>query len=165
MAVVRYLLAVVLGLAIVAAALPLIEDVRRSNARVSADQSVERIRGAIRTLVERSDPTAAPFPASRSITVTLSDEDVGTVGIDWIAIGGIPDRGKSLEPNGTDIIAFSVAGEIHRIVLSDIEIRAVTGNHRQMDGTPLVIEDTTTLRLTYRLDGNRSVVLVRSERL
>lgn len=165
MAVVRYVLAVVLALAIVGTALPLIEDVRRSTARVSADQSVDRLRGVMRELVERSDPTTAPFAASRSLTITLPDRDVGTVGVDWIAIGGIPGREGPTEPNGSDVIAFSVGGEVHHIVLTDIELRVVTGDQRQRDDIPLVIEDTTTLRLTYRLDDNVSVVVVRSERL
>lgn len=165
MAVVRYVLAVVLALAIVGTALPLIDDVRRSTARASADQSVERLRGAIRALVERSDPTVAPFAAGRSITITLPDRDVGTVGVDWIAIGGIPDRVGPTEPNGSDVIAYSVAGEVHHVVLSDIELRVITRSQRQTDEIPLVIDASTTLRLTYRLDGNLSVVVVRSERL
>lgn len=165
MAVVRYLLAVLLALAIVATALPIIDDARRSTARVSADKSAERIRGAIRELIARSDPTATRLAARRSLTVTIPEEGAGSVGIDWIAIGGVPDRVGPTEPNGTDVIAYSVDGEVHLIVLSDIEVRAIVGTQRQNDLTPLVIEDTTTLQLTYRLVDNRPVVFVRSERL
>jgi hypothetical protein len=164
-AVVRYALAVVLGLALVASAIPLIEDVRRSTARVSADHSVDRLRGVIRALVERSDPTAASFAAGRSITLTIPDAGPGTVGVDWVAIGGVPERQGPVEPNGTDVIAYSVDGEIHHIALAGVEIQTASGKQRHGDETPLVIEGTTTLRLTYRLDGNQPVVLVRPERL
>lgn len=165
MVVVRYLLAVLLAVAIIATALPIVDDARRSTARVSADSSVDRIRGAIRELIARSDPTAAPFAAHRSLTVSLPERGAGTIGIDWIAIGGVPGRVGPAEPNDTDVIAYSVDGDVHQIVLTNIELRVVLGKQRQNDRTPLVIEDTTTLRLTYRLTDNGSVILVRSERL
>lgn len=163
MVVIRLLLTVLIVIALLAAAAPLVQDARQQSAERAADRSISRIRGVIGELTARSDPTPYSPGAGRTLTLAIPDASPGSVGIDWIAIGGVPGRSGPEEPPGTDVIAYSVDGTVHVIRLSSIELRVRIDDRRRPDHTPFVLRNSRALRFTYRTVEGRPVIIVAAQ--
>lgn len=164
MVVVRLLLALALGVALLAIAMPAVEDTRRATAKTAAEREVSRILATIRALTERSDPTRPAWTATRELPLSIPGPDYGTSGVEWIAVGGVPGKAGPNEPSGTDVLAYSVEGTVTVIRLPGVDIR-VSGVGPQQDSRPLVLRDSTTLEFTYRIGPEGPIVTVRAERL
>ncbi|MFB6112278.1 MAG: hypothetical protein ABEJ35_07070 [Halobacteriaceae archaeon] len=165
MAVIRLVLAVVLAVAFLGTAAPVLEDARQRTAESAATTTVERLRAAARRLQRSSDPASGNFVAVRTVTVALPDSGVGSSGVRWLAIGGVPGRAGPREPNGTDLIAFHVAGETHVVWVSGLEFRIGTGPESSGDTRALVVRGQARIRLSYRRSPAGPVVQVTAERL
>lgn len=163
MVVIRLVLTVLLAVAVLAAASPLVQDARQQSAETAGERSVSRVRGVIDELTDRSDPTANHPGAGRTLTIAIPEASSGSVGIDWLAIGGVPGRAGPEEPPGTDIIAYSVDGSVHVIRLSSVEIRVRIDEDRRPNDVPLVLRASGTLRFTYRMADDGPVIVVRAQ--
>lgn len=163
MVVIRLLLTVVLSVALVAVASPLVHDARQQSAGTAAERSVSQIRGVIDELTTRSDPTRESPGAGRTLTLSIPEASPGSVGIDWLAVGGVPDQLGPEEPSGTDLIAYSIAGSVHVIRLPSVELRVVIDDTRRPDHVPIVLRSSTALRFTYRSGETGPIITVRAQ--
>lgn len=164
MAVVRLVLAVVLGMALIAVSLPAIESVRTMRAETAADTAVSDIRRAMDSLTQ-SDPTADITGARRALTVTLPQEAIGRAAVEWLAIGGVPNRTGPVEPVGGDVISYQIAGVVHVVRLTETDIRIVRNGARREDRIPLRITGDQPLYLSYRIGPKGPLILVSTQRL
>lgn len=163
MVVVRLVLTVLLSVALLAVASPLVQDARQQSAETAADRSLSRIRGVIGELTARSDPTRDSPGAGRTLTLSIPEAGPGSVGIDWLAVGGVPGRLGPEEPPGTDLIAYSVAGSVRVIRLTAVDLRVIIDDRRRPDHVPLVLRSSTVLRFTYRTGEDGPVIIVRAQ--
>lgn len=164
MVVVRLLLAVVVGVALLAATMPAVEHTRHHAAKTAAEGELSRIKATIRDLTHRSDPTRSGWSASRELAVSVPSEAVGSTGVDWIALGGIPGRVGPAEPPGTDLLAYSIGGTVTIVWLPSVELR-IANHGRAGHGDPLVLRSAAILEFTYERGDHGPVVVVRAERL
>lgn len=163
MAVVRVLLTVVVAAALVAVAVPLVEDARRETARTAGERALDRVADGVRALVARSDPTTGPG-ARRTVTVRVPGATAGRMAVRWVAVGGLPGPRTPAEPPGTDLLAYRVAGSVRVLRLTAADLRVRTAEGRLGDGEPLVLRGRTRLVLRYRTGPTGPVVVVSAER-
>lgn len=163
MVVIRLLLTVVISAALIAVTIPVVQDARHQSAETAAEATISRICGVIDELTARSDPTEESPGAGRTLTLMIPDPTPGSVGIEWLALGGVPGRSGPKEPDGTDLISYSVDGTVHITRLPSVDLRVRTNDRRRPDHIPLVLQGSTEVRFTYRTGQNGPVIIVRTQ--
>ena len=83
---IRVVLAVAVGAALLAAAVPAVETVRVSHADARLSGAVDRVEAAARSLAERNDAVTAPGGARRVLTLHLPRGTWGTAGVEHFAV-------------------------------------------------------------------------------
>ena len=150
---IRVVLAVAVGAALLGAAVPAVETVRVSHADARVAGTLDRVEAAARTLAERNDAVRAPGGARRVLTLHLPRGTWGTSGVDHFAVRPHPlgnrtvvrwrvDGGETTERR-LDAVAIEPTGDgFTRREGGRLRVRLVLvdrGNHRVVrlgpDGT------------------------------
>ena len=87
---IRVVLAVAVGAALLAAAVPAVETVRVSHADARVAGALDRVEAAARTLAERNDAVRGPGGARRVLTLHLPRGTWGTAGLEHFAVRSHP---------------------------------------------------------------------------
>lgn len=150
----------VLAVVLIGTTIPILEDARRSTARTNAAELLDRIERAIRALVAHSDPTRVLSGASRTIDLTYPRKQIGSAGVAWVAVGGIP--GQTETPFGphANRLGYQVAGETVVRRVEGAAIRVSIDGEVQPAGTPLIVRGDTRLVLSYRQYHSEPIILI-----
>jgi hypothetical protein len=147
----RVAFAVALAVALVGAALPVIDDARRTNAAATVQGDLQTVERAAQSLLETDEHTPSAG-ARRSVTVRLPSRSWTNAGIEYVSIGGPPD-GPSAGP-GRGVVFYRVRGGEPRRLTFDVPLYA--------PGTPVVLRGDGEHRLVLgveRVDGQRVVTV------
>lgn len=144
--------------------MPAVENTRQHAAKTAAESELSRIEATIRDLTHRSDPTRPGWSASRELAVSVPSATVGSSGVEWIALGGVPDRDGPTEPPGREVLAYSIGGTVTIVRLPAVELR-LADPLQGGDGAPIVLRSKAILEFTYERRANGPVIVVRAERL
>jgi hypothetical protein len=149
---VRLVVGVALTLAVVGAAMPLVEDAAATRAATAGQREADAVRAATLALAE-SDATTGPG-ARRVLEVRLPDGPVtGTV---TLAVGGVPNRSVPGDGDRSDVVAYRVAGRPWRVA-AHLPLDLRTGPDAD-DADPLLVRDDRRLVLSLRRRGGDPVV-------
>jgi hypothetical protein len=153
----RLVLAGVLGVALLAAAAPAVDDARATNADRQVRRQVDGMTDAAASLAERSDPVPPHLPgARRTVTVTLPDDTPSSTALDYLAVGGAPTGVNAPDPRDGDVVVYRLDGQRPRVVRVDVDLRATA----DADDSPVVLRDDATLVLRLVRHDGRPVVVV-----
>lgn len=180
---VRTVLAVVLAVAVCSVSYPAIDDARTTRAEYRADRELASVS---RSLVDLEDESAVPLgdPGARSVVaLSLPRASATTAGIEYVAIGGVPETRDPHDPRDTphakddygDVFAYRVEGGSSHVrhVPFDLRVAASApddadgGRRLAPDGTPLVVrgERARVALVPVEHRGKRIVVVVRAAEL
>ncbi|MFC7044891.1 hypothetical protein ACFQH6_05150 [Halobacteriaceae archaeon GCM10025711] len=153
----RLALAVTLGVALLAAAAPAVDDARATNADRQVLRQADSVTDAAVRLTDRSDPVPPHLPgARRTVTVTLPDDTPSSTGLDYLAVGGTPAGVDAPDPRDGDVIVYRLDGQRPRVVHVDVDLRATA----DVDDSPVVLRDDATLVLRLVSHDGRPIVVV-----
>jgi len=148
--VIRVVVTVLLAIAILAAAMPAVENAAADRSEAQLRSGVESIDAAAVDLVESEEAVPGTVGARRTVEVRIPAADVGAAGVERLAISG-SDRGYEFRVEGRDETEIHGTVPVHTI-----------------DGEPLVLRDPGTHELVLALvevGGDRRVVITRLERV
>ena len=148
---VRLLLAVVLGGALVAASLPVIDAAQTAHADAELSTAAEDLQSATKSLVRHSDPVPPGVPgATRRVSVTPPAEPAGAK----LVIGPPPDS----SPRNASRLTVRIPGEpaSHTRLAPAVRPLAPDGTVRWTGS--IAVRQSTELTLTYRRVEGRPVV-------
>lgn len=156
---IRVVLAALLALALLGASLPAVESVSRSAAADAGERATDDLEGSLRALTD-SDPSAPGVPgAGATVELDFPERAVTNAGLDYIAVGGHPNRTLERDTAGRDALVFRVAGGRTHVRTLDVDLE--TG---ATDADPLVVREDARIELRYvRTDAGPAVALARPE--
>lgn len=160
--IVRLLLAAIVAVALLGAAMPVVEDARHDHARTDADRAAKSIAATITDLHRSSDPVPRGVPgAERVVTVDLPEGTTVTIGgrtNHSSSDGGVdvtgPDGGTS------DVVSYRVRGGTTGRTTVDVDVRVVTDGSVRPDGEGLALRDGERAVLRYELVHDEPTVTV-----
>lgn len=156
---VRLVLAVIVALALLASAIPLVEQAQRARGEQQVESSVDTVRETASRLARRNDPVPSGVPGARTRVRIDLPENAGPVVLRIGAGFGRPGSNKD-DTNDTDLLSYRVDGGERRTVPVDVDIRARHGPEMRSDSDALVIREDTTITMGYRLVEGAPVVTV-----
>lgn len=158
----RVSVAVVLAVALLGVAQPAVEDARS----IAAERAVERELAEIeRAITELRTEAAVPYGqpgARRVVTLDLPERAFASAGIEYVAIGGVPDGDRT--DSDTDLLVSKVADRTPSIVRIDADLRVERsrGEVSWLTDDSLVLRTGGRHRITLepvRHDGQRVIVV------
>lgn len=154
---IRVVLAALLALALFGASLPAVESAARSAAADAGERATDDLKYSLRALTD-SDPSAHGVPGARAtVELDLPERAVTNAGLDYIAVGGHPDRTLERDTGERDVLVYRVTGG--RTYVRTLDEDLETGD---TDADPLVVRGDARLRLRYvRTDDGPTVALAR----
>lgn len=156
----RAVLAVVLSVALLGVATPVVEDARvqRSSHLVEGELSrvAERTIGLAAT--EETGPGAAP---RRVVALSLPSGEFVTAPIDYVAIGGVPDCRTPRDTERSDVVAYKLRGADAHVRTVPVDLRVVTDGRVRDDEDPLVLRGDARVALSLADRDAGPTVLVR----
>jgi hypothetical protein len=152
--VIRAVISVVLAAALLAVALPAVDDAAATRTAATVEADAERLRDVATALAATDDAVPAGRPgAHRVVAVRLPPDSLATVPVDHLAVGGRPgaesgspdpSTAAAEPPDDTpDLLAYRLAGRPTRTVRVPVDLRTPDG--------PVVLRGAGTHRLTLRL--------------
>lgn len=159
---IRVLLAVVLSVALLGVAMPVVEDARAERTSSSAEGELTRLsdRAVELATTEEAGPGGVP---RRVIAVSLPEAGMAATPIDYVAIGGVPDCGMARDTDHGDVVAYRLqGGDVHARYVS-VDLRIVTDGRVRDDGDPLILRGDARVSLSLVDDGADPTVLVRRD--
>lgn len=152
----RAVVAVVLGAALLATTLPAVETAKRQRAAAHVAGEIDRLESAVADLRAREQAAVGPG-ARRVVTVHIPHRDWTHAGVSYVALGGRPADARG-DRNGTTF-AWRIEGVGERTShVAGVRVEAATGEG------PLVLRDPGTHRVAVELawrDGERRVLVSR----
>ncbi|SFF92424.1 hypothetical protein SAMN04488063_0814 [Halopelagius inordinatus] len=151
---IRLLLAAAVTAALLATALPAVEDARTERVAASLDADAERVVRATESLAYGEDPTQSLSTAPRrTVRLSLPARSWTAADLSYVAVGGRPEETES-RPVLT--YAFSGGRETERRLSLPVPLRTPDG--------PVVLRDsgTHTLSISLLSESEAPVVVVRS---
>lgn len=171
----RAVLAVALAAAIVAVAVPAVEDARVDHADASLRDDLRRLRRTAVALAASSDPVPVGARGARAtVTLRLPGQGWHAPRVAYVAVGGVPppvggpsaggpSRPGVTDPAGGDVFVWRVAGGPRHVLRVPVDVRTVADGGPAADPEALVLRDPGRRRLALRLVRvhGRPVVVVR----
>lgn len=157
----RVVVAVALSVALLAVSLPALETARRDHSHQRVGAELDRLATAIRDVHAREAAVRDESASTRRVvTLRLPARAWTDAGIDFVAIGGTPDRPPTSEREAPTFVWQVSGGQREKRELRAIHVEVRT--QRNGDG-PLVVREPGTHRLAVSLvaHANRTVVVVR----
>lgn len=155
----RVVLAVVLSVALLGVAMPVVEDARAERTSHLVEGELSRL--ADRTVglagTEETGPGGVP---RRVVTLSLPAGGFGAAPIDYVAIGGVPDCGTPRDTDHGDVVAYRLQGGDVRVRHVPVDLRVVTEGRVRDDEDPLLLrgDARVTLSLVDRRSGRTVLV-------
>lgn len=156
----RTVLAVLLGVALLAAAAPVVEDARERRTADLAAAELSRVSERATGLAAR-DAATADGAARRVLRVSVPDGGPATAALDYAAVGGVPGCGSPRDTAAGDVVAYRLRGGDPQVATLPVDLRAVTDGRVRDDGTPLVVRGDARLTLTLVAADGATRVRVR----
>jgi hypothetical protein len=166
--VIRAVLSVTLAAALLAAALPALDDAARTRTAATVEADAEHLRDVATALATTDDAVPADRPgARRVVTVRLPPDSLATAPVEHLAVGGRPDAAAApgsatavtgLPTDAPDVLAYRLAGRPTQTVRVPVDLRT--------PGGPVVLREAGTHRLTLGLvrdEQGVSVVVRRTD--
>ncbi|MFB6094002.1 MAG: hypothetical protein ABEJ77_03580 [Halanaeroarchaeum sp.] len=149
--IVRVLLAAIVGAALVATALPVVEDARHDAARAATDRATTRLADAMERLVRSGDPVPLGMSGGRRVlAVDLPPDVVLTIGAGDDALDG----------PGSDVVTAVVQSTTIGPVRVPVDVRRRGTDGLRPDGAGLAVRGHERLVLRYRTVGGTPTVVV-----
>lgn len=121
----RFLLAAAVTAALLATALPAVEDARADRVASSLDADAERVGRAVESLAYGEDPTQSLSTAPRrTVRVTVPARSWTAADVSYVAVGGRPGAADS---RAVFSYAFSGSGETERRLSLPVPLRTPDG--------------------------------------
>lgn len=157
----RAVLAVVLAVALVAVALPVVERARAQRSADLAEGSLARVAEQATGLAAAGEATG-DGAARRVADVTVPAGGLVTAPVAYLAVGGVPDCGAPRDGTGGDVVAYRLDGGPTRVRHVPVDLRVRTDGRLRDDDDPLVLRQDARLVLSLvRTDEGRRVVVER----
>lgn len=157
----RVVLAVVLALALLGVARPVVDDARAERTGRLAEGELARVTERATGLAgsEETGPGGAP---RRVVTLSVPDGGLAAAPIDFVAIGGVPVCGTSRDTPHGDVVAYRVQGGDTRVGHVPVDLRVVTDDRVRGDEDPLVLRGDARVSLSLvDSEGGRTVLVRR----
>jgi len=154
---VRVLLAVLVAAALVAAAMPAVEDAQQGVAATATERETGRLSDAIRTIRRTSDPVPRGVPGARRL-VTV-DLPAGSGDAPTLRVGG-GDADPTLDGNHSDVLTYDVPPGTGGRETVDVDLRVVRDGAVGADDEGLVLRGRQTVVLRYVLVDDEPTVTV-----
>ncbi|AKH97089.1 DUF7311 family protein [Halanaeroarchaeum sulfurireducens] len=150
--IVRLVLAVVVATALLAAAMPVVDDARHEVRATAADRSVQTIADAITDVSRSSDSVPRGTPgARRVVSVEVPSEATVTIG------GNATDNGQDA---ARAAISYRVPPNTTGRTTVGVDVRVVEGTAVRPAGAVLVLRESHRVVLRYELvDGDPAVTV------
>jgi hypothetical protein len=159
--VLRVVLAVVLAVAVLAVALPVVERARTQRSADLAEGSLARVAERATGLAATDEATGGGA-ARRVVSVTVPAGGPGTTRVAYLAVGGAPDCATPRDASGGDVVAYRLRGGPTRVRHLPVDLRVRTDGRLRDDDDPLVLRDDARLVLSLvGTDGGSRVVVER----
>jgi hypothetical protein len=160
--VIRVVLAVLLAAALMGASFPAVDSARETAAADAAERNADTLTDAARSIVADSDPSAPGVPGARTtVRVGFPEASFANAGLDYLAVGGHPNRTLERDTPESDVLVYKVPGRPPRIRPLPYDVRAGPAAN---DSTPLLLRGDTELRLGYvRTDAGPAVTVSRAD--
>lgn len=153
----RVVLAVLLGVALLAAAAPAVDDARERRTAELAGAELSRVSERA-TGLAASDAATRDGAARRVLRVSIPDAGPASARIDYAAVGGVPGCGSPRDTAAGDVVAYRLRGGDPHVAPVPVDLRAVTDGRVRDDATPLVLQGDASLTLTLvAADGTTRV--------
>lgn len=155
----RVVLAVLLAVALLGAAMPVVEDAR-------ADRTSTLAAGELSRLAERATGLAAGGEAGpdagsrRTVDLSLPDGGFATAPLAYAAVGGLPDCDAPGDTGAGDVVAYRLVGGEPRVRHVPVDVRVVEAGQARDDDEPLVLRGDASLTLALVEDEGPPTVLV-----
>lgn len=155
----RVVLAVLLAVALLGVAMPVVEDAR-------ADRTSTLAAGELSRLAERATGLAAsgetgPDAASRrTVDLSLPAGGFATAPLAYAAVGGLPDCDAPGDTAAGDVVAYRLVGGDTRVRHVPVDVRVVEAGQVRDDDEPLVLRGDASLTLALVETGGTRTVLV-----
>lgn len=158
----RVVLAAAIAVALLGAAMPVIEDARADRSGQIASSTLTRLSERAAGLVATEETGPGP-PARRVLSIGVPDRGFATAPLDYVAIGGVPDCNTSRDTARGDVVAYRVRGGAPRIGDVPVDLRVVDGGRVRDDEDPLVLRGDARLALSLvDRDGTPTVLVGRA---
>lgn len=115
---IRAILAVACAIALVAASLPAIDDVRTERAEAALETEIDRFDRAAAVAADADHPRAGGPGAQRAVRIDLPVAGLLTADADWIVLGA--DSGR--------LVRYRVAGGTERTATLSVPVRTADGS-------------------------------------
>lgn len=156
---VRVVLAVLVAVALVAAAMPAVEDARQGVTATTTEREAGHLRDAIRSIRRTSDPVPRGVPGARRL-VTV-EVPTGTGDAPTLRVGS-GDADPTLDGNHSDVVTYDVPPGTGGRETVAVDVRVVRDGYVQPDDEALVLRGTQTVAVRYVLvDGEPTVTVAR----
>lgn len=159
---IRVVLAAVLSLALLAVALPAVDDARADRAAATATRELDRVAGAAAALRRSSDPVVSDLVGARRVRhLSVPAPGPGTVGVGALALGGRPNGTVPADGPRSDVLTYRLPGGRARVAaVLPVDLRVRRDGRLLSDDTPAVLRDDAVVSLGYVRRAGRPVVTV-----
>lgn len=159
---VRVLLAVLISAALLASAIPAVEEAQRMRAEHQLSESAESIQTAAAGIARRNDPVPPGVPAARErVHVEVPESSTGATLRVGVPVSPGSSDSTTASPPDVRAVTTRVSGRTPTTYPVDVPIRAA-GRVDGVGSAPLVLHEDAKLTLEYRLvDGRPTVVVTR----
>lgn len=159
----RAVLAVLLAVALLGVALPVLEDAREERSARLVEAELDAVGAAAVDLDDAEEVADREAASRRSLPVTVPARGLAEAPVDYVAVGGAPGSNCDLDADGVDVLAYRLAGGDVRFRYVPVDLRVVGPDGTvEPDGTPLVLRGDAHLTLSLvELDGDRVVLVER----
>lgn len=173
----RVVLAVVLSVALLGVAMPVVEDARAERTSSLAEGELARLAERATGLAATEEPGPGGDPR-RIVDLSLPESGIAAAPIDFLAVGGVPversepgtrrtdspgDGSRCVAPPDTphgDVVAYRLEGGDTHVRQVPVDVRVVTDGRVRDDGEPLVLRGDARLTLSLVDRDGESTVLV-----